>query len=161
MLTADSWSFVRKSSVSPRTCTETLVSSPPRATIHFARSGPTCRGEAIEKQIAVVETLVAVGKSDALTGEAPRTREAEAGAHSKGIVGGTFQCSCRAPTDRWCDLSRTSETLESTPDEMETARLILRDSISEVSVVENADGVYAFARLSSGAGYKNGAEERT
>ena len=39
--------------------------------------------------------------------------------------------------------------------------MILHDYIGEVSVVEDADGVYGFVRVSNGEGYESGAQERT
>ncbi len=37
--------------------------------------------------------------------------------------------------------------------------MMLHDYIGEVSVVEDANGVYGLVRVSNGAGYKSGAQE--
>ncbi len=38
---------------------------------------------------------------------------------------------------------------------------LLREIIGEVGIKENGDGVFAYARLNSAAGYNGGAEKRT
>jgi hypothetical protein len=66
-------------------------------------------------------------------------------------------------TDQWRELVTNLERLSkyAQPDELESARTILHDYIGEVSVVEDAKGVYGLVRVSNGAGYKSGAQERT
>jgi DNA invertase Pin-like site-specific DNA recombinase len=115
--------------------------------------------KALDKQIAdVVDTLVAVGKSDALTA---KLRELEK--QRRALLQATAQPARIVPgaADQWHELVSKLEHLHqyATPDEMETARLILRESVAEVSIVEDEKGVYADTRMIVGAGYKCGAEE--
>ena len=64
-------------------------------------------------------------------------------------------------TDQWRELVANLEHLGkyARPDEMEVARAVIHDYIGEVSVVEDARGVYGLVRMSNGAGYKSGAQE--
>jgi hypothetical protein len=42
---------------------------------------------------------------------------------------------------------------------MEIARAVIHDYIGEVSVVEDASGVYGLVRMCNGPGYESGAQE--
>ena len=107
-------------------------------------------GREIEKQIAVVETLVAVGKSDALTGRLRELEKQKRALAQKVSSAVPFRLLPGA-ADRWRELVANLEPLNPTPDEMEIARQLLHDNIREVAITEDASGVFAYARLNSGA----------
>ena len=125
-------------------------------------SGPDPKVElaAIDKQIAdLADTIIAVGKSEVLTAklrelekqkralaqQAPRVPALTTGAPISGALVTNLE-----------NLGKYAR-----PDEMEIARAVIHDYIGEVSVVEDASGVYGLVRMSNGAGYKSGAQERT
>jgi len=65
--------------------------------------------------------------------------------------------------DQWRETRGEPENLGTyaKPDEMEIARGVIHDYIGEVSVVEDASGVYGLVRMCNGPGYESGAQERT
>ena len=106
--------------------------------------------------------LVAVGKSDALTAKL-RDLEKQKRALAQKVPSAVPSMLLTGAADQWRELVGNLERLNryATPDEMEAARVMLRDYIGEIAVTEEAGGVFAYTKLSNGAGYKSGAEERT
>ena len=115
----------------------------------------------IDRQIDnVVESLVSVGKSEALTG---RLRELESKRAELEISAAAKPVPIQAgAADKWAEVVGDLENLRNraTAGEIETARGLLREIIGEVSITEKPDGIFAYTRLNA-TGYKAGAEKRT
>ncbi len=115
----------------------------------------------LDRQIQiVVESLVAVGNSDALTTKLREleSRRADVASAAKEnpsplVVGAA---------DKWAEIVADLENLRTraTPGEVETARGLLREIIGEVTITEKPDGIFAYAKLGA-TGYKAGAQKRT
>ena len=112
-----------------------------------------------DKQIAdLADTIIAVGTSDVLT---TKLRELERQKRVLAQMAPTVPALTTGAADQWRELVANRENLGTyaRPDEMEIARTIIHDYIGEVSVVEDARGVYGLVRMSNGAGYESGAQE--
>jgi hypothetical protein len=126
-------------------------------------SGPDPKVElaAIDKQIAdLADTIIAVGRSEVLTA---KLRELEKHKRALAQQAPRVTAVTAGAADQWRELVANLENLSkyARPDEMEIARAVIHDYIGEVSVVEDASGVYGLVRMSNGAGYKSGAQEET
>ena len=110
----------------------------------------------------LLETLIQIGKSDALT-EKLRGLEKEK-RELENIPTASVQRLVPNISDHWRDIVSNLERLGSRakPDELETARELLSGLIGEVRITEEGGHVFGnTALLSNGAGYKSGAQERT
>ena len=65
--------------------------------------------------------------------------------------------------DKWQEIVSDLENLRNyaEPDEVETARGLLREIIGEVEIREETDGVFAYTKLNAISVYKAGAQKRT
>lgn len=101
-----------------------------------------------------------MGKSEVLTA---KLRELEKQKRTLAQQAPRVPALTTGAADQWHELVTNLENLGkyARPDEMEIARTVIHDYIGEVSVVEDANGVYGLVRMSNGAGYKSGAQERT
>jgi hypothetical protein len=116
---------------------------------------------ALDRQIAdLADTIIVVGKSDGLTA---KLRELEKQKRALGQQAPPVSVLMTGAADQWRELVTNIEGLakHAKPDELEAARMILHDYVGEVSVVEDAAGVYGLVRVTNGVGYKSGAQERT
>jgi len=66
-------------------------------------------------------------------------------------------------TEKWCEIAANLENLcdYANPDEVATARGLVREIIGEIEVKETTDGVFAYTKLNATSGYKVGAQKRT
>ena len=110
----------------------------------------------------LLETLIEVGKSEALTTKL-RSLEKEKGELEKKSVSSIHQLVPKI-SDHWREIVSNLERLgeRAKPDELETARELLRGLIGEVKITEENGHIFGnTALLSNSAGYKSGAQERT
>ena len=118
----------------------------------------------VDRQINdLAETICEVGRSDILTAklrdlEGQRERLASQLSSSPGatkIVTGA--------QDKWCEIVSNLENLRNyaTPDEIESARVELREIIGEVLMIEKGAHVFAQTKLNENMGFNSGAEKRT
>ena len=129
-------------------------------------SGPKrdIKGERAEldQQIThVVESLAAVGRSDALTA---KLKELEGRrADLERFDESTVEWLVVGAEDHWRALVADLENLRdyAEPHEVEQARVLLQEIIGEIEVREEPGGVFAYTRLNAATGYKDGAQERT
>lgn len=105
----------------------------------FAKIAQTMRRV---RQIAdLADTIIAVGKSEVLTAKTARAGETKANASAASAAGLRLHDRSGGPVARARDEPRGLAKYAK-PDELEAARMILHDYIGEVSVVEDAAGVY-------------------
>jgi hypothetical protein len=107
-----------------------------------------------------VDTLVELGRSDALTArlrdlEAKRDRLAELTESPARLVTGA--------DEKWREIVSNLENLKdyALPDEVHSARELIREIIGEVVVREEPDGTYAYPAINTLSVYICGAQERT
>jgi len=113
----------------------------------------------IDQQIQnVVDSLATIGQSDALTG---KLRDLEI----RKVEMPTFVDPPNMPliesaTEKWKEIVSDLENLRNcaNPDEVESAREILREIIGEVEIREETDGVFAYTKLNAISVYKAGAQ---
>ena len=115
----------------------------------------------LDRQIEnVVDSLVTLGSSEALTAKLRDLEEQKEGLAS--YVPVTTDLIVGA-TEKWCEIASNLENLcdYADPDEVTTARGLIREIIGEIEVKETPDGVFAYTKLNSASGYKSGAQKRT
>ena len=116
---------------------------------------------AINRQIAALaDTIIAVGKSEVFAAKL-RELEKQKGALAQRAPSAPAWTTGAAEQRRELVANLENLAKYARPDEMEIARAVIHDYVGEVSVVEDARGVYGLVRMSNGAGYKSGAQERT
>ena len=109
----------------------------------------------------VVDSLAAAGQSDALSN---KLRELEDRRADFSAMSETPSVPLLAgASDEWKKIVMNLENLRlyAQPDEIETARGLLREIIGEVEVREEPGGVFAYSKLNITAGDKGGAQKRT
>lgn len=116
----------------------------------------------IDQQIQnVVDSLATIGQSDALT-EKLRDLEVRK-AEMPTFVDLPNMPLIESATEKWKEIVSDLENLRNcaNPDEVESARGILREIIGEVEIREEPDGVFAYTKLNAISVYKAGAQKRT
>ena len=121
------------------------------------------RRRTLDRQINdLTETICEVGRSDILTA---KLKELETERQHLPVRQDRSRPAVLITdaADKWRDIVVDLESLNQVaqPDEMETARRLLREIIGEITVVEDDTGVIAYPKISSDAVYKSGAEKRT
>ena len=126
--------------------------------------------ETIDRQISdVVDTLVKVGRSDALTAKLAdlETQRNEFAEHLNAAKAEVLEIPDIIPqfAERWrkvvSDLERLHLQPGIAPEQLEKARNALQDFLGEIVINETPEGVFAEIGLKPVAVYNSGAQERT
>ncbi len=115
----------------------------------------------LDKKIGnTVDSLVSIGSSLALT---TKLRELEARREELCVQKPVTTDLITGATEKWCEIASNLECLSdlAKPDEITTARRVIREIIGEIEVKETTDGVFAYTKLNAASGDKAGAQKRT